>query len=398
MAQFFYHALDAEGQPQRGSLNAPDEAAALAQLQSRQWLVLRLGGTRPALGHRLKASPFTGTDLATLTQQLHTLIDAGQPLEKALGMAARQARQPRRRLLLERVRERVKAGEPLSQALDQEQPVFSAFYIALVRAGEASGALAHTLGQLGTALERSHRLRGEIINALIYPAFLVAGVLGSIALLLAYVVPQFVPIFRDLGVPVPMITQGVLVLGAMVSDYGLAVLGAIAAGAWLFAQSRRNPARRHAQDARLLRVRGVGPLLQRLETAKLTRTLGTLLCNGVALLPALVLARDINTNSALRAHVQALTEHLKNGGSLAAAIDTALVPELAAHMIEVGEQSGQLGPMLLKLAEVFEAEAKRAIDRLLAALVPSLTLVMAVMVGAIMLAIMLPLMSLTSNL
>lgn len=395
MPAFFYRALDADGRAQRGVVEARDEPAALALLQGRALLVLRLDTRRPWLWR--PATPFTAADLAHLTGQLTTLIDAGQPLEKALAMAARQSGAPRRRALLERVRERVKAGEPLSRALEQEQPVFSPFYVSLVRAGEASGALAQTLAQLASHLERAQRLRGEVVNALIYPAFLVAGVLGSVALLLAYVVPQFVPIFRDLGVPLPAITEVILALGAFTNAYGLLLLGTALAGVWLFALGRRSASRRLAQDLRLLRLRLIGPLLQRLETARLARTLGTLLCNDVALLPALAIVRHVNANAALRAHVQTIAERLNNGGSLTAALDPALIPELAVQMIEVGEHSGQLGPMLLKVADVFEVEAKRTIDRLLAALIPTLTIVMAVMVAVIMLAIMLPLMSLTSN-
>lgn len=399
MIHFKYRALDADGASRQGNLQAADEAGAVAALQKRGWLILSLQACAGnGLSASLRRSAMHGAALVSFTQQLATLLGAGQPLERSLGIVLKQASDPRRRALLERVREQVKAGKPLSQALEEEHGQFSGLYISMVRAGEAGGSLENTLRQLADYLERSQTLRGEVINALIYPAFLVVGVLGSLALLLAYVVPQFVPIFRDLGVPIPLITQVILALGEFLSAYGLLVLAALVIVVWGVALARRDPQRRQRHDQRVLFIKVIGPLLQRIEAARLARTLGTLLSNGVALLQAMTIVREVCGNHALRAQVEQATERVKGGGTLAQAFgEQPLLPELALQMIEVGEQAGNLDAMLLKVAEVFDVEAKRGIDRLLAALVPSLTVVMAVLVAVIMLAIMLPLMSLTSN-
>ena len=399
MSLFKYRALDAQGVAQHGTLEAKDQDAAVTMLQKRGLMVLQidtasLNGLRRALGSGL----LNGAALVSFTQQLATLLGAGQPLERSLGILLKQPGQPQTRALIERIREQVKAGKPLSVALEEEGSQFSPLYISMVRAGEAGGALESTLRQLSDYLERSQLLRGEVINALIYPAFLVVGVLGSLALLLAYVVPQFVPIFKDLGVPIPMITEVILALGQFLSDYGLALLAGVILLIWGLAVSLRDPQRRERRDRRLLGIRIIGPLLQRIEAARLTRTLGTLLSNGVALLQALVIARQVCTNRALQAQVEQAAESVKGGGTLASAFGAQpLLPDLALQMIEVGEQAGELDSMLLKVADVFDVEAKRGIDRMLAALVPALTVVMAGMVAVIMLAIMLPLMSLTSN-
>ncbi|GAB7532537.1 type II secretion system inner membrane protein GspF [Pseudomonas sp. 3A(2025)] len=399
MAHFKYRALDADGVAQNGTLEAPDHNAAVAIVQKRGLLLLSLeAGSTSGLGAALRRHALNGAALVSFTQQLATLIGAGQPLERALGTLLRQSHDPRRQALIERIREQVKAGKPLSQALEEEHGQFSSLYISMVRAGEAGGSLENTLHQLCEYLERSQKLRGEVINALIYPIFLVVGVLGSLALLLAYVVPQFVPIFRDLGVPIPLITQAILGLGEFLSAYGLLLLAALVALIWGVAVLRRDPQRRQQHDRRLLSMKVIGPLLQRIEAARLARTLGTLLSNGVALLQAMNIVRQVCGNHALRAQVEQATERVKGGGTLAHAFgEQPLLPELALQMIEVGEQAGNLDSMLLKVADVFDVEAKRGIDRMLAALVPSLTVVMAVMVAVIMLAIMLPLMSLTSN-
>lgn len=396
MHSFQYRALDAEGITQKGNLAAEDQQAAVSQLQARGWLVLSIEAGSQRLARASRA--MNDAALVSFTQQLGTLLGAGQPLERSLDILIRQTHQPRVRALIERIREQVKAGKPFSQALQEEGGQFSTLYVSMVRAGEAGGALEDTLGQLSDYLERSQTLRGEVINALIYPAFLIVGVLGSLALLLAYVVPQFVPIFRDLGVPIPLITQVILAMGEFLSAWGLVLLGGIVALVWACAIALRNPARRERHDRRLLGLKIIGPLLQRIEAARLARTLGTLLDNGVALLQALQVVRQVCSNRALVAQIEQATEWVKGGGTLASAFgQQPLLPELAIQMIEVGEQSGELDRMLLKVAQVFDVEAKRGIDRMLAALVPTLTVVMAVMVAVIMLAIMLPLMSLTSN-
>ncbi|WP_449103667.1 type II secretion system inner membrane protein GspF [Pseudomonas veronii] len=399
MSLFTFRALDSQGVTQRGTLQAKDQSAAIAILHKRGWLLLQIDAAgRQGLRHALRRGPLTGATLVSFTQQLATLLGAGQPLERSLGLLLKQPGQPQVRVLIERIRDHVKAGKPLSAALEEEGSTFSPLYLSMVRAGEAGGALESTLRQLSDYLERSQRLRGEVINALIYPAFLVVGVLGSLALLLAYVVPQFVPIFQDLDVPIPLITEVILALGQFLGAYGLLLLAGSSVALGTLAARLRDPRRRERYDRRLLGLRVLGPLLQRVEAARLTRTLGTLLSNGVALLPALVIARQVCTNRALQAQVAEAAESVKGGGTLASAFGAQpLLPELALQMIDVGEQAGELDSMLLKVADIFDIEARRGIERLLAALVPSLTVVMALLVAVIMLAIMLPLMSLTSH-
>ncbi|TWI56684.1 general secretion pathway protein F [Pseudomonas duriflava] len=402
MAQFRYRALDTAGEAINGQLEAPGQEEAVNQLQERGLLVLQVVPTQGEAARGWRAwfnrDPLSGAGLAQFTQQLATLLSAGQPLDRALSILLSQPSEDKSRRLIERIRERVKGGRPLSAALSEEGGQFSQLYISMVRAGEAGGSLEDTLAQLALYLERSQALRGEVINALIYPAFLVVGVLGSLALLMAYVVPQFVPIFADLGVPVPLMTQSVLWLGQFLSNYGLLILIGLIASLWLLGARLRDPERRMRWDRRLLSVRLMGPLIQRLETARLARTLGTLLGNGVPLLSALSIGRQVCANRALQGAVSEAADQVKDGGSLAAALGSSrLLPHLSLQMIQVGEESGQLDAMLIKVADIFDAEARRGIDRLLAALVPSLTIVMAVLVAFIMLAIMLPLMSLTSN-
>jgi general secretion pathway protein F len=404
MAQYRYRALDGDGRRQQGDIEALTEEAAAALLQERGLIILEIlqahtaPGPGPDLRHLLSRSPLNGRQLVQFTQQLATLLGASQPLDKSLAILQNQSGNPAGSQLVARVQERVKAGRPLSLALAEENGQFTSLYLSMVRAGEAGGSLEDTLKQLALYLERAQKLKGEVTNALIYPAFLLVGVLGSLVLLMAYVVPQFVPIFDGLGVPVPLITQSVLRTGQFLEDFGfylvIAVVALIAIGLGRF----KDPATRLRWDRRWLMMRGIGPLVQLLETARLARTLGTLLSQGVPLLPALGISRLVCNNHAVQSAIENTGAKVKNGGKLSAALaGEEVLPDLALQMIEVGEESGQLDKMLLKVADVFDTEAKRSIDRLLAALVPSLTLVMAALVAFIMLAIMLPLMSLTSN-
>lgn len=401
MPRFSYRAVEANGTVHEGVLDASDQAQAAGLLHNRGLLVMRLQAGRDRLWPWSRSSQLGQEPLLRFTQQMAILLDAGQPLEQALTVLIKQ---PGReglgvRALIERIRERVKGGVALSTAMAQEDGQFSALYLSLVRAGEASGALQDTLRQLGDYLERRQALRGQVINALIYPAFLIIGVLGALLLLMGYVVPQFAPIFSDLGVPLPLITEWILNSGLFLAAYWLWIAALLMLTVVVVPAYWRHPARRLRLHRHLLGLPTIGVLVQRLEAARLARTLGTLLINGVPLLEALGIARQVCANVAIAGLVDVAIEAVRNGGSFACALDNDhLLPALALQMIQVGEQAGQLDRMLLKVADVFDLQAQRSIARMLAALVPSLTLIMAVLVGVIMLAIMLPLMSLTNSL
>jgi len=403
MSMFRYRAISAAGEALTGRMEAASVADVVARLQDQGHTPLEAAPAEGAassggLAGMFRKGTFTGDQLAQFTHQLATLLGAGQPLDRALGILLDLPEGERAKNLVERVRDRVRGGTTLSTALDEENGVFPRLYVSLVRAGEAGGSLDETLRRLADYLERAQALRGSIVNALIYPAFLMVGVLGSLVLLLAYVVPQFVPIFADMQVPIPLITQVVLALGTVISDWWWAiVLVMVVLG--LFLRLRlRDPDTRLAFHGRLLTMRVAGPLLLKVETARIARTLGTLLKNGVPLLSSLAIARQVTGNRALDQALEQAAERVKGGSGLGSSLaQTERFPRLALQMIQVGEEAGALDTMLLKVADTFDVEAKRAIDRLLAALVPALTIVMTVMVAFIMAAILLPLLSLTSN-
>ncbi len=286
----------------------------------------------------------------------------------------------------------MRGGAPLSTALERQHGSFSRLYINMVRAGEAGGSLHDTLQRLADYLERSRALKARVVNALIYPAILLLVVGLAMLFLLGYVVPQFSQMYESLDVALPWFTRIVLAIGQFVAGWWLALVVIPAALVLWAERKRRDTAFRDRFDAWILQRRLIGPLLARLETARLARTLGTLLRNGVPLLGALGIAGKVLGNRALAADVQGAADAVKNGRALSASLGAGKrFPRLALQMIQVGEESGALDTMLLKTADTFEAQTAQALDRMLAALVPAVTLVLAAVVGAVIIAVLVPL-------
>ncbi len=359
MAQFRYRAVSDAGDVLQGQMEAVSVEDVIARLQDQGHTPLEAvpadaGGSGGSLAALFARGPFSGDQLAQFTHQLATLLGAGQPLDRALGILLELPEGERAKKLIERVRDRVRGGSTLSQALDEEHGVFPKLYISLVRAGEAGGSLEDTLRRLADYLERAQQLRGSIVNALIYPAFLLVGVLGSLVLLLAYVVPQFVPIFQDMQVPIPLITQAVLALGNLIQGWWWLIVLLIVGAVFVRRARLRDPEARLAAHAKLLQRRVVGPLLVKVETARIARTLGTLLKNGVPLLSSLTIARQVTSNRALDEALAAAAEQVKGGAGLGFALaQSQRFPRLALQMVQVGEEAGQLDTMLLKVADTF---------------------------------------------
>ena len=400
MPAFRYKAVTPSGETVEGRMDAASADDVIARLQEQGNVPLEAtdaAGGGSLLGGLRKKS-LSGASLVEFTEQLGILLHAGLPLDRALQMLLELPEGERARRVVERIRDRVRGGASLSRAMEEEHGVFGKLYLSMVRAGEAGGALDAALARLADYLTRARKLRESVIGALVYPAFLLFGVLGSLVLLLAFVLPQFVPIFHDMNVQIPLITRVLMAFGGFLHDWGLLVLAALVV-AGLYAGARmRDPVVRRAFDARLLRVKVFGPLLLKVDTARLMRTLGSMLKNGVSLLAALGIARQVVSNRELSAQLEPAIEAVKGGDSLSHALAAHTgFPKLAIQITMVGEESGTLDDMLLRAAETYDGEVKSAIDKMLSALVPILTIVMALLVAGIMMSILLPLLSLTGS-
>ncbi len=403
MALYRYKAVTSGGELVEGQFDVASNDEAVAKIQDAGNIPLEVreavdGAAGGSFGRMFRRSAMNQAQVLQFTQQMATLLGAGLPLDRALQIVLELPEAEKARRVIERVRDTVRGGAPLSDGLEAEPDVFSKLYVNMVRAGEIGGSLDGTLARLATYLERAKALKESVVNAMIYPAILIVMVFAALLVLLIFVVPQFVPMFKDMNVELPMITQIVLFVGLGLRDWWWLLALAIVAIVVIARRQLADPASRLKFDARILTARVIGQLLTKLETARLARTLGTLLKNGVPLLTAMGISRNVLGNSALAEAVEKATEEVKTGGGLAFSLShSKRFPKLALQMISVGEESGSLDDMLLKVADTFDIESKNTVDRMLSALVPVMTVIMTGVVGFIMMAILVPIMSVSGS-
>ncbi len=399
MTRFRYRAIGAGGEMLKGVSEGGDETEIASQLQRRGATVLAVSPENRSLrllsaelggGRRLKRS-----ELTEATRELASMLGAGQDIDRALRLMSEEAPNKRIGAVLGRVRELVRDGASLAAALQSESKSFSRLYIGLVRAGEAGGQLAGTLERLAELLERQRSMTAAIQSALIYPAVLLVAAIGSITFLLTAVLPQFVPLFAENGVALPASTALLLATGNAVSSYGvLALILAGAAGFGIYRLLKR-PEWRLRADLLVLRVPVLGGITREILAARLTRTLGMLLINGVPLLAALGIARDVLENRAAQHAVTAAAESAKNGQGMSAALNNSRVfPARMVHLLRLGEATAQLGPLSLRAADIHEERTRLGLQRMVALLVPVITILMGAAVAGIVSSLLLAMLSL----
>lgn len=398
MPAFRYKAVAPSGEVLTGQMDADSLDEVIARLQDQGNLPLEAVPADAAgaagLANLFRSTGVSQNEVLQFTQQLATLLGAGLPLDRALQIQVDLADKDRFRRLVTRIRDDVRGGTSLSESLDRQHGVFSRLYINMVRAGEVGGTVDQTLARLGEYLERTKDLKSSIVSAMIYPIILLVLSGAALVFLLLFVIPRFTPIFEELGGDLPLLTQIVLAMAAALR-YGwwLIALGLFGVF-YYFRQQFAQPATRLIWDGRLLRAKWVGDLLAKIDTARLTRTTGTLLKNGVPLLGSLSIARNVLTNTVLAEQVEQAAKEVKTGGRLAHALaEDGLFPRLALQMISVGEETGQLDNMLVKVADTYDREVRLTIDRLMAALVPVVTIILAAFIAMIVLSMVMAIMS-----
>jgi general secretion pathway protein F len=401
MPLFRYKAVGADGKIAQGDLEARSQTAAIDRLQTMGYVPIRADEItaaqadkrslrRPLFGSR----QITQSQVAVLTQELATLLRAKLPLDRALELLIELSPNARVQHLVTQIREQVHDGATLSAAMETQKGAFSRLYLNMVRAGEAGGAVDSVLMRLAEYMERARELRDTVSSALIYPAILL-GVAGlSVVVLLIFVVPQFQQMFEDAGQALPFATQVVISLGEALRGYWWLMSGVILAVAYYFRKQFAEPATRYRWDNRLLGVPLLGELIAKLEVARFSRTLGTLMINGVPLLTALSIVKETLTNQVLAQSMGNVAESLKQGHGLAQPLmEAPYFPKLAAHMIRVGEETGHLEEMLIQVADVYDKEVRSSIKRLLALLEPALILTLGLVIAAIILSILVAILS-----
>ena len=402
MPSFRYTAIGPGGDIQRGLMDAATEAEVITRLQRQGSMPMRAepaggGSTLSGLLHSDLGARrgLRKQEVADFVRELATMLGAGQDLDRALRYLQETAANARVLRVVTELRDAVRDGSPLSVAMGRAPGSFARLHIGLVRAGEAGGKLAVTLARMADLLDRQRSLAATISSALIYPCLLLVAAIGSVALLLTQVLPQFVPMFEQSGAKLPASTQLLIDAGDAVSSYGLYALLALAVGLLAGRALLRRPGPRLLADRFLLRLPVIGTLLREILAARFTRVLGTLLTNGVSLIPALGVVRDAVGNLAAVAAIDRATASARGGGGLSQPLSEARIfPPRTIHLLRLGEENAQLGPMALRAADIHEERTRLATQRLVALLVPAITILMGLAVAGIVASLMTAMLSL----
>jgi general secretion pathway protein F len=397
MPVFVYKAADRRGKTIDGVMEATDQRAVVEQLHREEYYPIRVApqsesrGWVPSLGR----GRVRGRDLLAFTQQLATLFEAGLPLDRTLAILEGLANTPRLKAVAGDLLKSVQGGSSLADAMAKHHPrPFSRLYVNMVRAGEKGGVLEVALRRLADLLEANQEFREAIVSALIYPALLTSVGGAAVVFLLTFVIPRFAQIFSDLGQAIPLPTQILLAVSGTVQAYWWALLLAAVILALSARIALETPQGRLAWDRTALRLPLIGEISLKLEVSRFARTLGTLLKSGVPVLSSLAVVREMIGNTILARAVERLSDGVKRGAGLAAPMgESGLFPPLAVHMVRVGEETGRLEEMLLKVALTFETEVRTAVKRLVALLEPGIILAMGLVVGFIVVAMLMAIFS-----
>jgi general secretion pathway protein F len=411
MPVFRYKAVNPEGDVAIGEIEAANESEIVDRLRDQGMLPMQVA---PAAGAAVALGPSPGAaieptrrtwfqsksvtrdQLLAITRELATLLRAGLPLDRALEILIGLAPSAPSLALLQQIRDDVRGGKSLSQALDARRDVFSRFYVNIVRAGEAGGALGVVLTRLADTMERNKELRESVKSALIYPTILICVAVTSVIVLLMWVVPQFEQTFAQAGKALPLPTAVVIFVGTMLKRWWWAIAIVVAVLVWWFRRRLAVPSVRQRWDARVLRMPLVGTLVMKVEIARFARTLSTLLGNGVTLLSGLGIVKETIGNSVLADALDGVIARLREGKGFGRPLgETGLYPKLAVQMILVGEESGRLEEMLSRVADVYDREVQMEVKRFLSVLEPALILSLAVLIGGIVFSILLGVMGMS---
>ena len=391
MPKFFYKAVKYDGEPADGELEAADEAAVIRQLQTQGLIPLEVRTTKTLMASlgSSRRQRLTQKEIGILTRELATLLEAGMTLDRSLQILVDLSQRDSLTRVLTDLQERVRGGASFSSALEAQDGQFQRLYINMVRAGEASGALDQVLNRLADYLERVAELRQTVTSALVYPSILLVIAGLSVILLLVFVVPQFTVLFQDMGAALPLSTRIVVAAGDLFRNYWWAMLCVIALIAVILERWLQNPGVRRRLDRLALRLPLFGDLVWKMETARLCHTLAALLKNGLPLLSALTLAKEVVANTKLAGLLTEASDELKHGRGLAGPLARLeALPDLALQMIRVGEESGSLDAMLAKVASIYDRETRSSVQSLLTLLEPVLIVGLGIVVAGIIISIL----------
>ena len=393
MAIYSYRATTLKGEILEGAIEAADQKAALERLKVSGLIPLKISTASEGFRSRWSLRSAKG-DLLTFTTELSVLLNAGLPLDRSLNILAEILEKPETRAIVQAILKSIREGSSFSDALQRHPKMFSRLYVNMVRAGESGGVLDAVLEKLNDFLETTKELRDSVLSSMIYPLILLGTGGASILLLLTYVLPKFSVIFAELGGAMPLPTQVLLAFSQGLKEYWWLMIVVPVALGILFKKNIDSPAGRLRWDRFKLRI--LKDLITQLETARFCRTLGTLLKSGVPLLQALNNAKEVIGNRVIAEAIDRLSKGVKEGRGISVPLAEAKVlPPLALSMVKVGEETGQLDTMLMKVAATYEKSLRVAVKRFISFIEPALILAMGLVIGFIVLSMLVAIFSIT---
>ncbi|MEP6708716.1 MAG: type II secretion system F family protein [Verrucomicrobiota bacterium] len=424
MPRYNYVALDSRGQESTGLVEAPSPNEAIGRLRQAGYFPTNVHeeGKGGRDGHRKRATPviprvaksrsvknialFQRKSVKTrtlmiFTRQLATLIDAGLPLLRSLNVLAKQERDGVLKNTINTLADSVQGGSTFSESLEQHPVIFNKLYVNMVKAGELGGVLELVLGRLAEFQEKAQKIKNKVVAAMVYPVIVLVLAMGIMAFLLVFIVPKFQTIFHEMlgDKPLPPITQFVIGISNFVKNHGFILLGLIVFVIAAYKFIARTAAGRHVIDRFKLRMPLFGNLIRKSAVSRFSRTLGTLVTSGVPILQALNITRETAGNSVIANAITKVHDSVKEGESIVQPLEASgAFPPMVTSMIDVGEETGQLPEMLLKIAEVYDDEVDNAVASLTSLLEPIMIVFLALVVGTIVIALFTPLISIISGL
>jgi len=415
MPLFAYTAVDAQGKTHQGSVEANSAADAATAIKKQGRFPTNIAETTAAAG-KAKGKGFSlsfslgggaGTGkvpakvLTVFTRQLSTLISAGLPLLRSLRTLSKQEKNANLKKIMGILAESVEGGTTFSEALSQHPKAFNKLYVNMVKAGELGGVLEIVLTRLAEFAEKSQRIRGKVTSAMVYPAVVLTIAVGIVTFLMLFIVPKFEAIFKDMlgGRPLPAITQIIMDLSRFIQGNFLLIAGVLTVAVIGMRFALRLPGISAAVDNYKLKLPLFGDMLTKTSVARFSRTLGTLVSSGVPILQALQITRDTAGNERVSAAIESIHDNVKEGESMVSPMEASQIfPPMVVSMVQVGEETGQLPDMLTKVADVFEEEVDVAVAGLTSLLEPVMIVLLALIVGTIVVALFLPLITIIQDL
>lgn len=398
MPVYAYKAYDASGAAVSGIIDADTPKEARAKLRRQSIFVTKVdeAGEGVSLTSEVKVARLwrrvRRQDVVVMTRQLATLVRSGMPIVQALTAISEQLEGHAMQRVVYGVRERVNAGEPLADALEQHPKLFNELYVNLVRAGEAAGALETILGRLADYMEAVQKQRSKVLSSMIYPALMIVVGSGVLLFLMTFVVPRLTQVFEEMGQDLPVMTQILIAVSGFLGSWRFLVLIAVVIALVVVVRLNTRSGRgRFLLDRLRLRVPVAGGLARKIAVSRFARTLGTLLAGGIPVLKALDIVQGVIGNAVLGQAIAEARQRIGEGASMSDELRKSQeFPPIVVHMVAVGEASGSLEEMLLNVADTYDNEVEVATNSLIALIEPLMIVLMGLVVGFIVLSILLP--------